>query len=194
MAKELHLSGLVVETFVDCGGEPVVCDKEIKLPISLGSLTHCDVTRTERGWPGHYCCAHECCFHRNTLLECPTTGTFIVVSTVGNRQSPNGCGTNTDLNVREIAPGCFYETLAFHAAATSRSDSDVVYMDADVSREVSGRHSLPFRVNEFNFASDMKANAMHEKIVEWFAAEMGRGEKFEIAGQAEGEVEGEVPE
>lgn len=46
-----------------------------------------EVKRTERGWPGHYCCASDCEFRRNTLLEYKDAK--IVVSIVGIMRMDN---------------------------------------------------------------------------------------------------------
>lgn len=43
------------------------------------------ITVTERGWPAHFCCCHDCIYHRNTLLTYDD-GRMIIVSTIGNRR------------------------------------------------------------------------------------------------------------
>jgi len=106
------------------------------------------VKRTERGWPGHFICADQCIFRRNTLLECGDTR--IVVSTVGGMRDSNDTYTG-------IA-GHFAETLCFHAERVSG-----LYWDADVSRQLSvgcGRTGEGCDVD-----SDMLANNAHEATV-----------------------------
>lgn len=109
------------------------------------------IKTTERGWAGHYCLAHKCRFRRNTLIE--NESTKIVVSTVGN-MFING-------KLEEIgASGRLYETMAFH----SKCDK---YDDADVSREVSFGTKLALYEHD-----DIKANEMHEAVVEEFIAKL----------------------
>jgi hypothetical protein len=78
------------------------------------------VTRTERGWPGHFICADKCLFRRNTLLELGDVK--IVVSTVWLFRV-NG-------QFQEIGCGRYFETMAFYSEphamrAGSRSTSSL---------------------------------------------------------------------
>ena len=113
------------------------------------------VNRIERGWAGHYICAKDCMFRRNTLL---TNGdTRVVVSTVGAMMR--------DHRLEEIAPDRYYETVAFFAKW------DGTYWDADVSREV--RFDSMRSIGEDG--NDNDANDMHEHVVEEIAGRMERG-------------------
>ena len=80
------------------------------------------VNRTERGWAGHFICANNCKFRRNTLLE--NGKKRIVVSTVG-AYMVNGKLESIGSN------GRYYETMAFKAKKIG------MYFDADVSEELS---------------------------------------------------------
>jgi hypothetical protein len=64
------------------------------------------VTRTERGWGGHFICADRCLFRRNTLLHNTDTGAKIVISTVGLMKGPDG-------GIEAIGWERYYETMAF---------------------------------------------------------------------------------
>ena len=108
------------------------------------------VRRTERGWPGHFICAHLCIFHRNTLLEYGEAR--IVVSTVGMMRDPLKEGS-----FQEIGLNRYYETMAFHAKKCILDK----YWDADVTREVN--FQSPWYVEELG--ADDKANDMHENVV-----------------------------
>ena len=68
------------------------------------------VKRTERGWPGHHCCAARCMFHRNTLLEYGETR--LVVSTVGNLR--------IDGELETVGLDRYYETMVFEATFVDR--------------------------------------------------------------------------
>lgn len=120
-----------------------------------------DVTRTERGWAGHFCGAHRCRFRRNTLLECGERR--VVVSTVGIMMDAEGVGLD------DLGGGRMYETMAFEA---TREGS---YWDADVSRQlhVEGEWYIAGQVDH---GSDEQANAMHERIVADFTARLAAGE------------------
>lgn len=104
------------------------------------------VSRTERGWAGHYICSPFCLFRRNTLLE--KDGVFVVVSTVGNLYIDN--------KIELIGGNAFYETMAFY----SRKD-DIRFHDADMHRPVSFK--APWKIYEKN--ADDRANDMHETVV-----------------------------
>jgi len=103
------------------------------------------VTRTERGWAGHFICALECRFRRNTLLEAGETR--IIVSTVGNYVYDN--------KVQEIGLDRYHETMAFHA------EWEDPYWEVDVHREV------PFESNWSlgDIKDDNIVNEMHETVV-----------------------------
>lgn len=121
------------------------------------------VAREERGWAGHFICAHRCRFRRNTLLTCGARR--IVVSTVGAMESHRGDSFD------EIGYKRYYETMAF--AATFEAG----YWDADVSRQVS--FAGPWRVDHVDQAADAEANAMHEAVVAELAAKLAAGEPLE---------------
>lgn len=108
------------------------------------------VTRTERGWAGHFICANRCLFRRNTLLEYGERR--VVVSTVGNMIAFDGSQKR-----EEIGCGRYYETMAFMAQFIEP------YWEADVTQEVS--FVSPWMVFECEQESDLEANAMHEAVV-----------------------------
>ena len=105
------------------------------------------VKRTERGWPGHFCGAHKCMFHLNTLLE--YNGQKVVVSTVGRWL------LNDDKEFTTIGCNRHFETMAFMA-----KDGDK-YNDADFCKTVffSSNWQLPEPDME------IEANGMHENVV-----------------------------
>lgn len=107
------------------------------------------IKRTERGWAGHFCCAHRCLFRRNTLLE--SGDRAIVVSTVGLMMDPLAEGS-----YREIGYERYYETRAFEA-----DPADQRYRDADVTKEVS--FDSPWAIDFLD--ADDRANDMHEAVV-----------------------------
>jgi hypothetical protein len=117
-----------------------------------------EVKRTERGWPGHFCCASRCHFRRNTLLECGKIK--LVVSSVGRME--------LDGKFEEIGIDRHYETMAFHARKDGR------FWDADVSRQFS--FDSEWSVQEID--AEDKANDMHEAVVSELTDKLERGEKL----------------
>lgn len=114
------------------------------------------VTRTERGWAGHYICANECKFRRNTLLEYKDRKW--IVSTVGCYINPYG-------KVDMIGADRRYETMVFEAKLCDG------YWDANVKKQIYPDsdwciwgHSWR-EVKEDNPTIDNVANDMHERIV-----------------------------
>ncbi len=112
---------------------------------------------TERGWPGHFICASDCVFRRNTLVE--HGDERVVVSTVGNMrrkhdEKPDTIG----------AFGRTYETMVFRAIFKEG------YWEADTCEQLefysnwalTGLHNL----------SDAAANSMHEKVVKELSERM----------------------
>lgn len=122
------------------------------------------VTRSERGWPGHYICADQCKFRRNTLLECGDIR--IVVSTVGNQKKPG-----SRMTADKIGYDRYYETMAFHAKHWGK------YLDADVCRQVElvGR----WTVSEMTTHADADANEMHEAAVREVSTRLAQGETYQ---------------
>ena len=119
------------------------------------------VTRTERGWAGHFICANRCQFRRNTLLQCGSSK--IVVSTVGLLENISRDGIET------VGAGRYYETMAFHADYT-----DLRYFDADVSREI--QFESPWQVSEIN--ADDVANNQHEAVVDEITQNLAAGKTY----------------
>lgn len=117
----------------------------------MTSLVINKVKRTERGWPGHYCCAHYCLFHRNTLLE--YNDIRIVVSTVGLKQNFD----DGIIGYERISLNGYFETKTFHAQL-----EDGRWWDIDVAREIN--FDSPWVINELD--ADDKANDMHETVVD----------------------------
>lgn len=120
------------------------------------------VTRTERGWGGHFVGAANCRFRRNTLLELGDVR--VVVSTVG-AYVPRSARDYEELGFER-----HYETMAFHA------EWEPPYWDADVSREI--RFSSPWALHGVERDSDARANDMHEAVVTEIADKMERGKEM----------------
>ena len=117
-----------------------------------------NIKRTERGWPGHYICAPDCLFRRNTLL---TNGKkHLIISTVGVPRRKDGI-------VETVRPHRYYETMCFVGK------KDEHYMVIDVTREFySYPNSLQWSINaksakELPDDVDNQANDMHESFVKW---------------------------
>lgn len=122
------------------------------------------VKRTERGWAGHFICAHHCMFRRNTLLECGDIK--IVVSTVGMMRDIRA---KNEHKFETIGINRYFETMAFHA-----KPQDTRYHDADVTREV--RFESPWAIDKLD--ADDRANDMHEAAVAEIANKLAAGETF----------------
>lgn len=120
------------------------------------------VTRTERGWAGHFICANQCRFRRNTLLECGDVQ--IVVSTVGLME--NYDKTKGKPQFREIGFDRHYETMAFHA-----DPADTRYHDADDQQVY---FDSPWAIAEVD--ADDRANDMHEAVVAEITNRLAAGE------------------
>jgi len=122
------------------------------------------VTRTERGWAGHFICAVWCRFRRNTLLECGKQR--VVISTVGNYHRPIRGEESSPIET--IGHERYYETMAFGA------QFDGTFWDADVTRQVD--FEAPWSVRHSREHADAKANDMHEVVVAELTKRMRRGE------------------
>jgi len=77
-----------------------------------------EVKTIERGWAGHFICALNCRFRRNTLV---TDGkTRIIVSSVGLMEHKIGSG-----DFEQIGCDRYYETMAFHSDSADTRYYDV---------------------------------------------------------------------
>lgn len=126
------------------------------------------VVRTERGWPGHYICFHECYFRRNTLLECGDQK--VVVSSVGNRVVDSKM-------LQEVGAQRYYETMVFKGSC----DPGQTYVDADVSKQILVESKTAITdgdLYEMGDRLDLVANEMHEEVVKEIGRRMGYGEIF----------------
>jgi hypothetical protein len=119
-----------------------------------------EVKRTERGWAGHFCCASDCMFRRNTLLEYGDKKW--IVSTVGCQAPYYKKGEIISIGDRR-----WYETMAFEAINTDG------YLDADITKEIKfisdwgiWGETWANVLEKYNNLPDLAANDMHEKVVE----------------------------
>jgi hypothetical protein len=144
-------------------GSPVASHSSTK-----ESLMSKRVTRTERGWAGHFICSHDCLFRRNTLLECDDIK--IVVSTVG--------GMRHRETIETIGYERYYETMAFHA-----DPSDTRYHDIAVSHQV--EFESPWAIDHTD--ADDEANDMHEVVVSELEGKLCRGEISQMISEQEPE-------
>lgn len=121
---------------------------------------------TERGWAGHFICANSCNFRRNTLLEYKDKKW--IVSTVGAipqsetmKKYPEFCSKN---GFQTIGAGRYYETMAFEAKPITNGDGDIIYYDADVSKDIC--FDSEWAIDDCSFETDKQANEMHDRVVE----------------------------
>nr|DAF63775.1 MAG TPA: Methionine biosynthesis protein MetW [Podoviridae sp. ctz6O13] len=115
-----------------------------------------EVKRTERGWPGHFICAYQCLFRRNTLLEYGPAK--IVVSTVGRLAIRKDGKTD----IEPVGYERYYETMAFHS-----DPKDSIYHNIDAAKWLD--LGCGWQLNELD---DIKANDMHEKAVIWVTEQL----------------------
>lgn len=120
-----------------------------------------EIKTTERGWAGHFICAHLCHFRRNTLIEYKDIK--IVVSTVGSMYSNDGY----------IPVGAlrYYETMAFHS-----DTSDDKYHDIDVKKEI--YLDCKCHIEYIDENTDNEANEMHDNAVKWVCEQLIKGKKL----------------
>ncbi len=104
----------------------------------------------ERGWVGHHISGFRCLFRRNTLIEYGKKK--IVVSTVGNLYNEAGH------KIEEVGLDRYYETKVFWAKY------EKPYWEVDVEYPIETRHK--WYIEKTNRETDIKANKMHEKIVQ----------------------------
>lgn len=132
------------------------------MEITKVEQTQKEVKRTERGWAGHFCASDLCKFRRNTLLECGEIK--VVVSTVGNYHDSQG-------RPDHVGIGRDYETYAWHVDPDTGD-----YKDIDVERPVSFTSPGGYLVQKGDKYIDLKANDMHEAVVQELTERLQRGE------------------
>lgn len=114
-----------------------------------------EVRRTERGWAGHFICAHICRFRRNTLIEYGDKKW--VVSTVGKMVTTNPQTEKSEYTT--IGIDRYYETMAFVGSEIEKG-----YIDANVSEPIDFESDCV--IYDIKVDSELRANDMHEKVVE----------------------------
>lgn len=128
-------------------------------------LNSVEVTRQERGWAGHFICAKDCLFRRNTLVTCGDLK--YVVSTVGNMIIKHDAPPFLKMGeVQEIGHHRWYETMVFESLYDQYDDIDVdkqINIDSDW-----GIWGDSWEKVEETYGKDVDnaANRMHERIVE----------------------------
>ena len=122
------------------------------------------VTRTERGYAGHFIGCAKCSFRRNTLLELGEVR--VVVSTVGSYRA----GKDGEVIPVSAAWNRYYETMAFRAAPAGGPYVEATGDGIKVAATCA--------INECEFDSDFAADLMHEAVVAEIAARMEAGETF----------------
>jgi hypothetical protein len=118
-----------------------------------------NITRTERGWPGHFCAAKLCTFRRKTLLQ--RGEIVIIVSTVGDMIVKDE--TNT------VGHNGYYETMVSRGA-----EMESGYIDSDVTKNIDTKSE--WRVNHSEITADKEANEMHETVVAEIVGRIEAGE------------------
>lgn len=117
------------------------------------------ITKTERGWAGHFICADRCRYHRNTLL---TNGArHLVVSSVGNLV--------IDRKIDSVGHERWYETMVW------RGHQDGPYIEMDVDHEVNwNTEKLPWGIfgktpDDLPKDVDAVMDRQHDAIVQWMS-------------------------
>jgi len=123
--------------------------------------------RTERGWPGHFCCARRCNFRRNTLLE--YGGVRLIVSTVG--------AFIVDDKFETVGHKRYYETVVF--VAEDSTVDGAIYTDTVCTAEISCQ-GIQQGIDHCGRSADGEANDMHENVVDYIIARMEAGEFDEV--------------
>lgn len=117
----------------------------------------------ERGWAGHFICAHRCRYRRNTHV---TDGKkYIVVSSVGLKENPLKSPRNPD-KFETIGAERYYETMIFHGYKEGS------YIEANVSRQISIPEAYEWGIfgkseKDIPENSDNKMDEIHNKLVDW---------------------------
>lgn len=114
------------------------------------------VKRTERGWAGHFICADDCLFRRNTLLE--YDGRYIVVSTIG-RWLPEYLRHTAEAKFTTVGVDRYFETMAFIA------DAEDKYHDAICRSRV--MFDSPWAIDSPD--KELEADEMHNKVCDEIA-------------------------
>lgn len=115
-----------------------------------------EVKRKERGWAGHFICADDCLFRRNTLLE--YDGRYIVVSTVG-RWLPEYLRHTKDAKFTTVGVDRYFETMAFVG------DPEDEYHNAICQCRV--MFNAPWSLDSPD--KELEADEMHEKVCDEIA-------------------------
>lgn len=144
------------------------------------------VTRTERGWGGHFCGCAACRFRRNTLLRCSATRMRIVVSTVGNYQPQDdgemvalgvGCGVGYGVGAGRWFR--YYETMAFKAQKNGPCwDADPAFKEGQKIHFDAPWWTSARAPKDLSRDVDNHANDMHEAVVKEITQKLAAGEKF----------------
>lgn len=108
------------------------------------------ITAQEYGWPVHFSEQSKCRFRRNTTLTADD-GRILIVSSVGHliRERPNM------YFVDKLRGPHYYETMTFEG----RKDDDG-YVEAKNGVEIDS-----WGIDEFDDTSDLRANDLHEHVV-----------------------------
>jgi hypothetical protein len=124
------------------------------------------LTITERGWAGHFICANDCRYRRNTLIS--DGEHHVVVSSVGNMWYSNEVRKKTkDMDdMQEIGVDRYYETIVWHG------HQDGHYIEADISAQIATGDDVPSGIHArdlkmFPDDVDLRADTIHEANVRW---------------------------
>lgn len=128
-----------------------------------GSVT---IITKERGWAGHFICAHRCRYRRNTLVSDGKNN--VVVSSVGLMEKyPDLPGIErSEKKWESIGNERYYETMVFGGKVEGP------YIEADVSKQISIPDKLEWGIfgksdKDLSEDSDLQMDEIHEKIVAW---------------------------